>query len=99
MESQAAGRVTPELAGLITLMVRRYAGKVIPNCDRDDIAQEMIVIFSRHLDQLDATKNLFSYITSAIRNEVLQQHDQQAKFDALRLNFWRSQSRPDHNED
>lgn len=80
IESQAMGTMSPALYDAVVKLVqgiRMRWGMSEP----DEILQDVCVSVLTHLQRLDPSKNLFSYLTTLVRNEVFKRLKTRSRYD------------------
>lgn len=82
VESQAAGTLTPEFVAALRKIVDGIRGRY-GMADPDDVFQDVCLSVIKNLGKLNPKKNLFSYLTTCVRNEAFKRHRERDKADRL----------------
>jgi RNA polymerase sigma factor (sigma-70 family) len=92
-ESQAAGRMTDELAAMISMIAARYAAKYARPDELDDLVQDVCVSLVVGLPKIDPEKNVFNYVTTTVANSLRHHYRERQNFHRLRAGAWDRASR------
>jgi DNA-directed RNA polymerase specialized sigma24 family protein len=79
IESQESGTISPGLYDAIVKLVGGIRGRW-GMAEPDDTLQDVFLAVLRHLDKIDPKKNVFSYLTTLVRNEVFKRHRDAEKY-------------------